>query len=121
MAQELSRKEDPRLNTVEVPGRDAETAYTILPSRGTGGITPYPTAAEPKPVRESRTVSDVISDVDLGTLEPVEEDLSLGKREQALIEQALKKHAGNRRKAAEELGISERTIYRKIKEYSLLK
>ena len=121
MAQELSRKEDPRLNTVEVPGRDAETAYTILPSRGTGGITPYPTAAEPKPVRESRTVSDVISDVDLGTLEPVEEDLSLGKREQALIEQALKKHAGNRRKAAEELGISERTIYRKIKEYILLK
>lgn len=121
MAQELSRKEDPRLNTVEVPGRDAETAYTILPSRGTGGITPYPTAAEPKPVRESRTVSDVISDVDLGTLEPVEEDLSLGKREQALIEQALKKHTGNRRKAAEELGISERTIYRKIKEYSLLK
>ncbi|MDE5743376.1 MAG: helix-turn-helix domain-containing protein [Bacteroidales bacterium] len=72
-------------------------------------------------MRETRTVSDVISDVDLGTLEPVEEDLSLGKREQALIEQALKKHAGNRRKAAEELGVSERTIYRKIKEYSLLK
>ncbi|MDE6106529.1 MAG: sigma 54-interacting transcriptional regulator, partial [Bacteroidales bacterium] len=112
MAQELNRKEEPHLNT----------AYTILPAEhGQGGITPYPTAAEPKPVRETRTVSDVISDVDLGTLEPVEEDLSLGKREQALIEQALKKHAGNRRKAAEELGISERTIYRKIKEYSLLK
>ncbi|MDE6439909.1 MAG: sigma-54 dependent transcriptional regulator, partial [Bacteroidales bacterium] len=75
MAQELNRKEEPHLNT----------AYTILPAEhGQGGITPYPTAAEPKPVRETRTVSDVISDVDLGTLEPVEEDLSLGKREQAL-------------------------------------
>ncbi|MDE6514592.1 MAG: sigma-54 dependent transcriptional regulator [Bacteroidales bacterium] len=112
MAQELNRKEEPHLNA----------AYTILPAEHSqGGLTPYPTAAEPKPGRETRTVSDVISDVDLGTLEPVEEDLSLGKREQALIEQALKKHAGNRRKAAEELGISERTIYRKIKEYSLLK
>lgn len=122
MAQELNRKEDPRLNTVEMPGRGSAAAYTILPAEhGKGGITPYPTAAEPKPGRETRTVSDVIADVDLGTLEPVEEDLSLGKREQALIEQALKKHAGNRRKAAEELGISERTIYRKIKEYSLLK
>jgi transcriptional regulator with PAS, ATPase and Fis domain len=51
--------------------------------------------------------------------EPEEDDLSLEKREKSLIEKALKKYHGNRRKAAEELGISERTIYRKIKEYDI--
>lgn len=122
MAGELNRKNEP-LNTVDVPARDAEAAFTILPSaHGSGGITPYPAPSSAAPQREHRvSPTAAIADVDLGTLEPVEEDLSLGKREQALIEQALKKHAGNRRKAAEELGISERTIYRKIKEYSLLK
>lgn len=48
-----------------------------------------------------------------------EEDLSLGKGEKMLIEKALAKYRGNRRKAAAELGISERTIYRKIKEYDI--
>ena len=54
--------------------------------------------------------------------EPVraeDEDLSLEKREKILIEKALVKYHGNRRKAAAELGISERTIYRKIKEYGI--
>lgn len=49
-----------------------------------------------------------------------EEDLSLEKREKKMIEQALVKYHGNRRKASLELGISERTIYRKIKEYNIL-
>ena len=49
-----------------------------------------------------------------------EEDLSLEKREKKMIEQALAKYHGNRRKASAELGISERTIYRKIKEYNIL-
>jgi transcriptional regulator with PAS, ATPase and Fis domain len=48
-----------------------------------------------------------------------EDDLRLEKKEKILIEKALKKHRGNRRKAAEELGVSERTIYRKIREYDL--
>ncbi|MDR2556456.1 MAG: sigma-54 dependent transcriptional regulator [Bacteroidales bacterium] len=48
-----------------------------------------------------------------------EDDLSLDKKEKSLIEKALKRHHGNRRKAAEELGVSERTIYRKIKEYDI--
>jgi len=39
--------------------------------------------------------------------------------EQATIEAALKETHGNRRKAAEQLGIGERTLYRKIKEYGL--
>jgi len=51
--------------------------------------------------------------------EEVEETLSLGERENELIKKALKKHKGKRKSAASELGISERTLYRKIKEYNL--
>ena len=47
------------------------------------------------------------------------ESLSLQDRERDLIIKALEKHHGRRKKAAEELGISERTLYRKIKQYNL--
>jgi transcriptional regulator with PAS, ATPase and Fis domain len=49
--------------------------------------------------------------------EEVEESLSLEDRERELIKKALEKHRGRRKAAADELGISERTLYRKIKEY----
>lgn len=51
--------------------------------------------------------------------EEVEESLSLEDREKDLIKKALMKHKGRRKHAASELGISERTLYRKIKEYNL--
>jgi transcriptional regulator with PAS, ATPase and Fis domain len=51
--------------------------------------------------------------------EEVEESLSLEDREKELIIKALSKHNGKRKYAAAELGISERTLYRKIKEYNL--
>jgi transcriptional regulator with PAS, ATPase and Fis domain len=50
----------------------------------------------------------------------VEESLSLEDREKDLIQKALTKHRGKRKYAAAELGISERTLYRKIKEFNLL-
>ncbi|MBI3233242.1 MAG: sigma-54-dependent Fis family transcriptional regulator [Bacteroidetes bacterium] len=50
---------------------------------------------------------------------PKEEILSLEKKELELIKRALEKHRGRRRRAAKELGISERTLYRKIKQYNL--
>ncbi|HQK37221.1 MAG TPA: sigma-54 dependent transcriptional regulator [Bacteroidales bacterium] len=53
------------------------------------------------------------------TEEIVEENLSLAHKEMELIKKALEKHNGKRRNAAQELGISERTLYRKIKEYNL--
>ena len=49
--------------------------------------------------------------------EIVEEDLSLANAEKELIKKALKKHNSRRKEAAAELGISERTLYRKIKDY----
>tara|TARA_B100000795_G_scaffold269089_1_gene257503 strand:- start:1182 stop:2432 length:1251 start_codon:yes stop_codon:yes gene_type:complete len=53
------------------------------------------------------------------TEEIVEESLSLADREKDFIEKALEKHRGRRKNAAKELGISERTLYRKIKEYNI--
>jgi transcriptional regulator with PAS, ATPase and Fis domain len=49
----------------------------------------------------------------------LEESLSLEDREKELIQKALEKHRGKRKYAALELGISERTLYRKIKEFQL--
>lgn len=52
-------------------------------------------------------------------IHPIEETLNLADKEKDYIIKALKKHRGRRRDAASELGISERTLYRKIKEYDI--
>jgi transcriptional regulator with PAS, ATPase and Fis domain len=49
----------------------------------------------------------------------INETLSLQEKEKQMIKEALLKHRGRRKPAAKELGISERTLYRKIKEYEL--
>jgi len=49
----------------------------------------------------------------------IKETLSLANQEKNLIIKSLEKHNGKRKLAAEELGISERTLYRKIKEFDL--
>jgi len=51
--------------------------------------------------------------------EVIEESLSLQEKENEMIKKALEKHHGKRKYAAKELGISERTLYRKIKEYNI--
>jgi len=51
--------------------------------------------------------------------EVIEESLSLQDKEREMIKKALEKHRGKRKNAANELGISERTLYRKIKEYNI--
>jgi DNA-binding NtrC family response regulator len=51
--------------------------------------------------------------------EVIEESLSLQDKEIDLIKKALEKYNGRRKNAAKELGISERTLYRKIKEYDI--
>ena len=53
------------------------------------------------------------------TMEIVDEKLSLVEMEKDMIKKALKKYKSRRKEAAEELGISERTLYRKIKEYDI--
>ncbi|MFT3980918.1 MAG: sigma-54 dependent transcriptional regulator [Ferruginibacter sp.] len=56
---------------------------------------------------------------DIHAHEDVEESLSIVDKEKELIIKALKKHRGKRRDASLDLGISERTLYRKLKEYDI--
>jgi transcriptional regulator with PAS, ATPase and Fis domain len=60
---------------------------------------------------ESRHIQD--------TEEIIEESLSLQDKEVELIRKALEKYGGKRKMAADELGISERTLYRKIKQFDI--
>ncbi len=63
---------------------------------------------------------DVIPNTNLETKTiDIEESLSLFEHEKRLIEKSLIKHKGKRKSAADELGISERTLYRKLKEFRL--
>ncbi len=66
-------------------------------------------------VKAPSPVDDDIQD----TEEYVEESLSLDDLEKEMIRKALEKHHGKRKSAAKDLNISERTLYRKIKEYGL--
>jgi transcriptional regulator with PAS, ATPase and Fis domain len=57
--------------------------------------------------------------IEINDAMPVPESLSIEDKEIELIKKALNKYNGRRKKAAQELGISERTLYRKIKQYDL--
>jgi DNA-binding NtrC family response regulator len=59
------------------------------------------------------------SDVNYIDSQVFEESLSLEEKEKEIIIKALQKHNGKRKDAAKDLGISERTLYRKIKEYDI--
>ncbi len=61
---------------------------------------------------------EIIYDADLNIPEE-SPNLSLEQMERDMIEKALRQHNGNKRQAAKNLKISERTLYRKIKEYGL--
>jgi DNA-binding NtrC family response regulator len=67
------------------------------------------------------TVSDVVAEGDGDGDQPVvyRAGMTMAEVEKAAIEAALREYRGNRRKAAEVLGIGERTLYRKIKAYRL--
>ena len=51
--------------------------------------------------------------------ELIDESLALEDMEKDMIKKSLKRHGGRRKEAALELGISERTLYRKIKQYDI--
>lgn len=74
----------------------------------------------PVPVARSYEPKQALTDEEFQeSQEVVEESLSLAEREKEFIVKALDKHRGRRKNAAQELGISERTLYRKIKEYDI--
>lgn len=89
-----------------------EQPYSLVSS------TPASPTINISPVKHTGNVSE--EDVDIQDTEVyVEETLSLDEVEKTMIRKALERHHGNRKKAAMDLKISERTLYRKIKEYGL--
>lgn len=87
--------------------------YSDISDGGTRALPPV------QPAPDTPQVNIHQHDDDFEEHEEVEESLSLEDREKELIIKALNKHNGKRKYAAAELGISERTLYRKIKEYNL--
>lgn len=98
-------------NLTESGVRAARNLYnqSLLPGQQYEPV--QPVSVSYSPPKESRVIED--------TEEVIEESLSLIDREKELIKKALEKNNGKRKLAAAELGISERTLYRKIKEYKL--
>jgi DNA-binding NtrC family response regulator len=86
---------------------------------------PYPLPAKPTMAQPAAPVylqphapaDQMVHDV--SHHEEVEESLSIADMEKELIIRALKKHRSKRKDAALDLGISERTLYRKLKEYDI--
>ncbi len=72
-------------------------------------------------VDESHILRDDSDESIFQQTELVDDSLSLSATEEDLIRKALEKYSGKRKPAAKELGISERTLYRKLKEYKLEK
>lgn len=86
---------------------------------------PEPDFQKMQIIQKSEPQSHIIQDYDdfaeheFEEVKAQGESLSLQDNETEMIKKALEKHNGKRRLAAEELGISERTLYRKIKQYKL--
>ncbi|MBI1192680.1 MAG: sigma-54-dependent Fis family transcriptional regulator [Bacteroidetes bacterium] len=87
---------------------------------GSGAFPPTARAAVEDQGAEDHTSAIVIDAPGGADGSGVEESLSIADKEKELIEKALLKHKGKRKDAALDLGISERTLYRKIKEYEII-
>lgn len=87
---------------------------------------PVNTDSHPYPAHPIQTVTNVspmsaVAETQIQEAETVEENdtMSLEDVEKDMIKKALERHNGRRKNAAADLKISERTLYRKIKEYNL--
>jgi DNA-binding NtrC family response regulator len=69
-----------------------------------------PVVSQPLMINDGHSIQDTVV---------VDESLNIMDKEKELIEKALRKHKGKRKDAATDLGISERTLYRKLKEYDI--
>ncbi len=92
-------------------GENFPVSHSNMPS-DKGNINPYITTPDGFTVQTK-------PGYDMKPHEVVEESLSIQDKEKELITKALQKHRNRRKNAAKELGISERTHYRKINEYGI--
>ena len=97
--------------------QDVDYLKEVVASMGVS-VPSVPTIAPPAgyiPSEQPQEVEDVMEDPEEQEYQTGTADLSLKSASMDLIEKVLRKHDGNRKAAAAELGISERTLYRKIK------
>lgn len=108
------------LEIVQNPGMASQPHTTFFNDlkelKQTEQLFPAPalTSAQPVVIHNNVNGHD-----DIHHHEEVEESLNIMDKEKELIVKALKKHKGKRKDAASDLGISERTLYRKLKEYDI--
>ncbi|HJH65161.1 MAG TPA: sigma 54-interacting transcriptional regulator [Bacteroides mediterraneensis] len=104
----------------ETPVSLMQTPSVVLnPVTEVGKVSNVTSVGNVSPVTSGVKVTSAdVSDVQ-DTEEYVEENLSLDEVEKEMIRKALERHHGKRKNAANDLKISERTLYRKIKEYGL--
>ena len=111
-----------RGNNLRVPdGISYRTMQTerepeILPANQWGNL-PLKDIYSKSPIPERSPI--IIDDKKFDNTELVDENLALEDMEKDMIKKSLKRHGGRRKEAAMELGISERTLYRKIKQYDI--
>ena len=91
---------------------------------GASGFQPAPIATPNLPTTpDKQTIQTPLQQVEDAVAEEISEPetLNLNDIGKQLVEKALERNHGNRKKAAQELGISDRTLYRRIKQYGLEK
>ncbi|MDU0368837.1 sigma-54 interaction domain-containing protein [Hymenobacter endophyticus] len=116
-AQELLRQNSHLFSNVQVSPYDGPAARPLRSDAGSSDfiLNPRDLAVEDATDYEDEDVQRV-EDI---SHETEEETLSLEAKEKEMIIKALKKHNNKRKYAAHDLGISERTLYRKLKQYDL--
>ena len=104
---------------VDVPSYDDIVAQPIIPHRKEQGVDTVIDIV-PNTKHSLKKISPITEDSQIeDTEEYTEESLSISDAEKDTIVKALTRHKGKRKYAAQDLRISERTLYRKIKEYGL--
>ncbi|MFZ1297697.1 MAG: sigma-54 dependent transcriptional regulator [Saprospiraceae bacterium] len=112
-------------NDLEMPAAMENAASAYPPGQSLSYPNPVNTNWNPEPLNkhgQDAHAGPILINADkknFETVEVMEETLSLDDMEKDMINKALKKFNGKRKDASEELGISERTLYRKIKQYGL--
>ena len=95
---------------------DVQGSHTII---GTTSPAPIQPVQPVQPVPTISTMEDAIAEE---YVEPAaeQENLNLSDLSRQMLEKALERNNGNRKKAALELGISDRTLYRRLKQYGMM-
>ena len=96
-----------QIEDVQTPAHQAKPLTTTQ-------LAPLPAMEPMRPI--AATMEDAEAEE---YIEPEVESLNLNDLSRQMLEKALVRNGGNRKKAAQELGISDRTLYRRLKQYGL--